>query len=138
MIDLSNANDIEEETSSSEEDSNQGEPPSKRHRTKSKSNLAVAWEQNQQTVAVKVEANQRAAVAEAHLEVARREKNGLEDSLREMQAELEEANELTGQQTLASDIWQGRFDEVFELARAAGVDANRLFEIRNRPLSSGL
>jgi hypothetical protein len=26
---------------------------------------------------------------------------------------------------------------VFELARAAGVDANRLFEIRNRPLSSG-
>jgi hypothetical protein len=81
LIDLSNANDIEEGTSSSEEGSNPCEPPSKRH--------------------------------------------------------LEEANELTGQQTLATDIWQGRFDEVFELARAAGVDANRLFEIRNRPLSSG-
>jgi hypothetical protein len=39
--------------------------------------------------------------------------------------QLEDANELTGQQTLATDIWQGRFDEVFELARAAGVDANR-------------
>ena len=87
---------------------------------------------------LKKQANQRAAAAEAHLEVARREKNGVEDSLREVQAELEDANELTSQQTLATDIWQGRFDEVFELARAAGVDANRLFEIRNRPLSSGL
>ena len=137
LIDLTHANDIEEGTSSSEEGSNPCEPPSKRHRTKSKSNLAGAWEQNQQMVAVKVEANQRAAVAEAHLEVVRREKNDLEASLREMQADLQDANELTGQQTLATDIWQGRFDEVFELARAAGVDANRLFEIRNRPLSSG-
>ena len=104
---------------------------------KAKATSPLLWEQNQQMVAVKVEANQRAAVAEAHLEVARREKNGVEDSLREVQAELEDANELTSQQTLATDIWQGRFDEVFELARAAGVDANRLFEIRNRPLSNG-
>ena len=30
-----------------------------------------------------------------------------------------------------------RFDEVSELAREAGADANRLLEIRNIPLSSG-
>jgi hypothetical protein len=83
------------------------------------------------------EANQRAAAAEADLEVARQEKNELEASLRDVQLDLEDANELTIQQTLATDIWQGRFDEVFELVRAAGADVNRLLEIRNRPLSSG-
>ena len=96
-----------------------------------------AEEKDEELVAVKEDANRRAAAAEAHLEVVRQEKNDVEASLREVEAELEDANELTNQQTLATDIWQGRFDEVSELAREAGADANRLLGIRNRPLSSG-
>jgi hypothetical protein len=61
----------------------------------------------------------------------------VEASLRDVQEDLEDANELVGQQTLTTDIWQGRFDELFELAREAGVDGNILSEIRYRPLSRG-
>ena len=88
-------------------------------------------------VAVKEEAIQRAAAAEANAETARREKDAVEASLRGVQEDLEDANEVVTQQTLATDIWQGRFDEIFELARAAGVDGKTLSEIRHRPLSSG-
>ena len=86
---------------------------------------------------VKEEAKERAAVAEANVASARREKDAAEASLRDVQEDLEDSNELVTQQTLTTDIWQGRFDELFELARAAGVDGNTLSEIRYRPLSSG-
>ena len=56
--------------------------------------------------------------------MARREKDAAEASLRDVQEDLEDSNELVTQQTLTTDIWQGRFDELFELARAAGVDGN--------------
>ena len=55
----------------------------------------------------------------------------------DVQEDLEDSRELVTQQTLFTNIWQDRFDEVFELARAAGVDGNRLSEIRNRTTSSG-
>jgi hypothetical protein len=62
----------------------------------------------------------------------------VEASLRDVQEDLEDANELVGQQTLTTtDIWQGRFDELFELDREAGVDGNMLSDIRYRPLSRG-
>mmetsp|Transcript_19107 Transcript_19107/g.38473 ORF Transcript_19107/g.38473 Transcript_19107/m.38473 type:complete len:189 (+) Transcript_19107:808-1374(+) len=131
-VDLTN--DIEQAASAGE-GSNEKEPPSKRLRTKS--NLAVALEQTQQMVEVKVEAKERAAAAEAKVAAARREKDVVEASLRDVQEDLEDSNELVTQQTLTTDIWQGRFDELFELARAAGIDGNLLSEIRNRPLSSG-
>ena len=132
-VDLTN--DIEPASSSGGDDSNEEEPPSKRRRTKS--SLAVALEQTQQLVEVKEEAKERAAVAEANVASARREKDAVEASLRGVQEDLEDSNELVTQQTLTTDIWQGRFDELFELARAAGVDGNTLSEIRYRPLSSG-
>jgi hypothetical protein len=133
-VDLTNANEIEP-ASESGEDSNEEKPPSKRRRTKS--NLAVALEQTQQLVEVKEEAKERAAAAEANVTLARREKDAAEASLRDVREDLEDSNELVTQQTLTTDIWQGRFDELFELARAAGVDGNTLSEIRYRPLSSG-
>ena len=132
-VDLTN--EIEPASSGGGEDSNEEEPPSKRRRTKS--NLAVALEQTQQMVKVKEEAKERAAVAEANVASARREKDAVEASLRDVQEDLEDSTELVTQQALTTDIWQGRFDELFELARAAGVDGNTLSEIRYRPLSSG-
>ena len=48
--------------------------------------------------------------------------------------DLEDANELVQQQTLTVDVWQSRFDE---LAEEPGLDAQKINEIRNRPLSSG-
>jgi len=131
-VDLTNEVDP---STATEDDSNHEEPPSKRRRTKS--NLANALEKSQQMVAVKEEAVQRAAAAEANAEAARWEKDAVEASLRGVQEDLEDANEVVTQQTLATDIWQGRFDEIFELARAAGVDGKTLSEIRHRPLSSG-
>ena len=88
-------------------------------------------------MSVKQEAIQRAAAADATAEMGRLEKDAVEASLRGVQEDLEDANEVVTQQTLATDIWQGRFDEIFELARAAGVDGKTLSEIRDRPLSSG-
>ena len=63
--------------------------------------------------------------------MARREKQDVEE-------DLEDANILVTQQAVATDVWQGRFDELFELARAAGVDGKILSEIRYRPLSNGV
>jgi DNA-binding winged helix-turn-helix (wHTH) protein len=118
---------------SSGDDSLEGKPPSKRR----KSNLAIALKQTHQVVKVKEEAIQRAAAAEASVEAARREEEAVEATLRDVQEDLEDANEVVAQQTLTTDIWQGRFDEVFELAHAAGVDGKTLSEIRFRPLSNG-
>ena len=54
----------------------------------------------------------------------------------EIKEELEDANELVKQQALTTDVWQGRFDEVAELAlKAAGIDPGTINE--NRPTSTG-
>ena len=61
-------------------------------------------------------------------------------ALKEAKQELEDANELVKQQTLRTDIWQGRFDEVAELALMAlkaGIDSETINEIRYRPTSTG-
>ncbi len=131
-VDLTNK--IDPGSSSGGEDSNEEEPPSKRRRMKS--NLAFALEQTQKMVKVKEEAKERAAVAEANVAVARREKDAAEASLRDVEEDLEDSEELVFQQTLTTNIWQGRFDELFELAEAAGVDGSLLSEIRNRPTAS--
>ena len=131
-VDLTN--EVEPSTAT-EDDSTEEEPPVKRRRTKS--NLAITLEQNQQMAKVKHEANERAAEAQANAETARREKDSVEASLKDVEEDLEDANEVVTQQTLTTDIWQGRFDEIFELAREAGVDGNVLSIIRYRPLSSG-
>jgi hypothetical protein len=124
-VDLTN----EVEPSSATEDiSNDEEPPSKRRRTKS--NLANALEQSQQMVAVKEEAVQRAAAAEANAETARREKDAVEASLRNVQEDLEIQQETTEQVAVTLDTWQSRFDAVCGLAEAAGVDAAVLRSIR--------
>ena len=124
-----------EPSTATEDDSIEEEPPVKRRR--SKSNLAITLEQSQQMAKVKHEANERAAEADANAETARREKDSVEASLKDVEEDLEDANEVVTQQTLTTDIWQGRFDEIFELAREAGVDGNVLSIIRYRPLSSG-
>jgi chromosome segregation ATPase len=124
-VDLTN----EVEPSSATEDiSNDEGPPSKRRRTKS--NLANALEQSQQMVAVKEEAVQRAAAAEANAETARREKDAVEASLRDVQEDLEIQQETTEQVAVTLDTWQSRFDAVCGLAEAAGVDAAVLRSIR--------
>jgi Ran GTPase-activating protein (RanGAP) involved in mRNA processing and transport len=117
-----------EPSSATDDDSNEEEPPSKRQRTKS--NLASALEQSQQMVAVKEEAIQRAATAEANAETARREKASVEASLRDVQEDLEIQQETTEQVAVTLDTWQGRFDRLYELAAASGVDGAVLRSIR--------
>ena len=60
-----------------------------------------------------------------------------QEALKEAKQELEDANELVKQQTLTTDIWQGRFDEVAELALKAGIDSETISEIRYRRTSTG-
>ena len=59
------------------------------------------------------------------------------ESLEDTKEDLEDANELVQQQTLTVDIWQGRFDELANIALSGGIDVQLINEIRNRPLSSG-
>ena len=124
-VDLTNEVDP---STATEDDSNHEEPPSKRRRTKS--NLANALEQSQQMVAVKEEAVQRAAAAEANAETARREKDAVEASLRDVQEDLEIQQETTEQVAVTLDTWQSRFDAVCGVAEAHGVDAAVLRSIR--------
>eukprot|EP00984_Skeletonema_dohrnii_P029548 scaffold20285_cov107-Skeletonema_dohrnii-CCMP3373.AAC.2 len=77
-------------------------------------------------------ANERAAAAaEADAEAARREKNDAEASLRDVQEDLELQQETTEQVAVTLDIWQSRFDRVYKLAEAAGVDNALLRSIRD-------
>ena len=56
---------------------------------------------------------------------------------KEKEEDAEDKDELLTQQTLATDIYQGRIDELGGHALAAGVDTKIVNEIRFRPLSSG-
>mmetsp|Transcript_30542 Transcript_30542/g.67728 ORF Transcript_30542/g.67728 Transcript_30542/m.67728 type:complete len:414 (+) Transcript_30542:477-1718(+) len=66
----------------------------------------------------------------ANLVRVKKEKSAVKD-------DLEIEKETVTLQALATDRWQGRFDEVAELALAAGVDPQAIAEIRNRSLASG-
>lgn len=65
------------------------------------------------------------------------EKNEIQKELNNAREDYEDKDELLKQQALATDIWQGRIDELGEHALAAGVDPKIINEIRFRPLSSG-
>ena len=59
-------------------------------------------------------------------------------TVEEVKDDLEDSNELAGQLTLTTNIWQGRFDELVSLVQAGGqVDPSMISEIRNRSLASG-
>jgi hypothetical protein len=67
----------------------------------------------------------------------KKEKIEAEESLAEAKEDVEDAEELVQQQMLMVDIWQGRFDELAQLAERAGVDIQDINAIRHRPLASG-
>ena len=81
-------------------------------------------------VKVKEEAIEKAEEAQTNLEVARREKDSVEASLKDVQEDLEIQQETTEQVAVTLDTWQSRFDRVSELAEASGVDAAMLKSIR--------
>ena len=55
-------------------------------------------------------------------------KNRLDD----VQDDLEDAQENFGYQTLYTNFWQSKFDELMELAIQNGADQNKINEIRDR------
>ena len=61
----------------------------------------------------------------------------MEADLEEVRGDLEDSNELVGQQTVFTDIWQGRFDELAALVEAGQNDGATISAIRNRPTASG-
>jgi len=67
----------------------------------------------------------------------KKENSAMKDDLDDAKDDLEIANETLTQQAVATDRWQGRFDELAELAQAAGVDGQKIAEIRSRSLASG-
>jgi hypothetical protein len=71
------------------------------------------------------------------LESIRGEKNVVEADLKEVKEDLEDANELVGQMSLTTDIWQGRFDELVALMESGNADGASINAIRNRPLGRG-
>ena len=75
-------------------------------------------EHSQTLVKIKQEKNE----AEAALDNVRGQKQAVEANLEEAREELEDAEKLIGQQTIATNILQGRFDELVSLAEGAGVD----------------
>jgi hypothetical protein len=56
--------------------------------------------------------------------------NLLREELKNLQDDLEIQQETTEQVAVTLDAWQSRFDRVYELAEAAGVDAALLRSIR--------
>lgn len=73
---------------------------------------------------------EQAAAAEANAEVVRREKSIAETSLRDVQEDLVIQQETTMQMAIMLDTWHDRFDRVYQLAEAAGVDPAMLRSIR--------
>ena len=65
------------------------------------------------------------------------EKNEIQKELISAKDDLEDAQELAQQQTLAIDVLQGRIDKFAGLLAEVGVDAKVIQDIRDRPLSSG-
>jgi len=115
------------------------EPANKRARIENspKSRLALLHEQSREHSQRLVKVKQEKNTAEAALDNVRGQKQAVEANLEEARGELEDAEELVGQQTIATNIWQGRFDELVSLAEAAGVDGAAISGIRNRSLASG-
>lgn len=68
----------------------------------------------------------------ATLKKVKIEKEAAKDALAEAKEDVEDANELVQQQTLFTDKWQGKFDDLAELAEEAGVDIQKINEIRYR------
>jgi len=122
IIDLTN-----EMEQSSEEDSNDDKNPTSQHRNKM-SNSDSAF-------TMKEQANESAAAAEAIAKAARREKDAARASLRNAKEDLEIQEDATNQAAVTLETWKGRFEELYDLAREAGVDENRLYEIRHRHFS---
>jgi len=91
------------------------------------------YEQNQKMVQIKKEKMD----TEMALESIRGEKNVVEADLKEVKEDLEDANELVGQMSLTTDIWQGRFDELVALVESGNADGASINAIRNKPLASG-
>jgi len=114
---------------------NEAERATKRSRTERnvKSTLAIMYEQNQKVVHMKKEKMD----TEMALESIRGEKNVVEADLKEVKEDLEDVNELVGQMSLTTDIWQGRFDELVALVESGNADGASINAIRNRPLGSG-
>jgi Ran GTPase-activating protein (RanGAP) involved in mRNA processing and transport len=104
-----------------------------RKETDDKSTLAIMYEQNQKVIHIKEE-NVATKMA---LESLRGEKNDVEADLKDVKEDLEDANELVGQMSLTTDIWQGRFDELVALVESGRADGTSINAIRNRPLASG-
>ena len=104
-----------------------------RRENAAKSSLAILHEGNQNMVQVKREKN----AAEASLRSVQDEKQALEADLDEVRDDLGVANETAGQQYLATNIWQGRFDELVSLVEAGQVDGAMIYAIRNRSLANG-
>ena len=61
----------------------------------------------------------------------------MEADLNEVKEDLEDANELVGQMSLTTDIWQGPFDKLMSLVESGHADGASINAIRNRPLASG-
>ena len=68
----------------------------------------------------------------ATLKKVKTEKVATEDALTEAKEDIEDANELIQQQSLFTDKWQGKFDDLAKLAEEAGVDLQKINEIRYR------
>jgi Ran GTPase-activating protein (RanGAP) involved in mRNA processing and transport len=93
----------------------------------------ILHEQTQRVIHIKKEKMD----TEMALESIRVEKNIVEADLKEVKEDLEDANELVGQMSLTTDIWQGRFDELVALMQSGKADGASINAIRNRPLGSG-
>jgi Ran GTPase-activating protein (RanGAP) involved in mRNA processing and transport len=95
---------------------------------------AILHEQTQRVIHIKKEKMD----TEVALESVRGEKNLVEADLKVVKEDLEDANELVGQMSLTTDIWQGRFDELVALVESGHADGASINAIRNRPLASGM
>lgn len=84
-----------------------------------RSNLAISHEQNQAITKVK------------------HEKVAAETALDDVREDLDIANETVMQQTVFTDNWQSRFDELALLAEAAGVERSLISELRHRSHNGG-
>ncbi len=74
---------------------------------------------------------------ETALNNVRVEKQAVEANLEEATDNLEDAQELSDQLALLTDIWQGHFDELVALVESGEADTSRIKAIKERSMASG-
>ena len=74
--------------------------------------------------------------ADERVQQDQREIDELKAKLKAAKEDLEDSQELVEQQAMFTDTWQGKFEELKELAKSGGISLAAILEIQNRKVGA--